>query len=344
LAKKVEGRETKQQRIRRGAARTLTNLLLFLVAAGVSLAWLGTGFYKLELGEEAIILRLGKNVRTESREGWNWHWPVPLEEDVRINTQGQRTEVFGIRRQDAEEADSEGILIQTADQNVVSVSFELQYTVGNPYSFRFGMLKAGKILYESTQSAIRQAIGGMTVDEVLIKRKHEVEILGQQLLDGILEIYFPGSTDQLPFMLDKINLQEVNPPASVRGAFNEVAAAQQDEERYANQARGEAAEILERAAAEAAEIREGSQAYREAKILNSKGESERFEALVVEYRLAPQVTRRRLYLETMEVILPAIDKVIVEEDAAQIIPLIPISSLQGGGGGRRSVPQEAPRE
>ena len=335
----AQGDQEKAGKIRRGAAKSLTNFLLVLVSVGVLLGWLGTGFYKLDLGEEAIILRLGKNLRTEHKEGWNWHWPVPLEYDKRVNTQGQRTEVFGIRASDADEGEAEGLLMQTADKNIVSVSFELQYTVGNAYSFSYGMADPNLILFQAAKAAVREVVGGMTVDEVLTKRKLEIEMLSQDLLVETLASYFGGDLAKLPFEVEKINLQEVNPPASVRAAFSEVAAAQQDEERFVNEARGQRAEILERSLAEAAEMREGSEAYRQAKVLDSRGESARFESLLAEYLRTPVVTRRRLYLETMEAVLPDIEKVIIEGNAAQILPFIPIplrsmrAPLAAEGGG-----------
>jgi len=326
LASEGEGGSQKVEKIRKGAARTATNIGFGILSAGVLLGWLGTGFYKLDLGEEAVILRLGENFRTEHKEGWNWHWPEPLEYDRKVNTQGQRTEVFGIRRGDAEDGEREGLLIQTADKNIVSVSFELQYTVSDAYSFEYGMLEPKMILFQAAQSAVRQVVGGMTVDEVLIRRKHDVETMAQDLLIKTLTGYFAAEGDAMAFQVEKINLQEVNPPESVRAAFSEVAAAQQDEERFINQARGQKAEILERARAEAAELREGSEAYKEAKVLEARGQGERFTALLAEYKRAEDVTRRRLYLETMEQVLPGVEKVIVEGDAAQVLPFVPVPS------------------
>ena len=311
----------------------MTNGLLGLSALGIIVGWLSSGLYKLDLGEEAIILRLGENFRTEHKEGWNWHWPEPLESDRKVNAHGQRTEVFGIRNGEAEDGESEGLLMQTADKNIVSVSFELQYTVSDAYTFVYGMLEPKLILHQAALSAVRQVVGGMTVDEVLIMRKNDIEVLSQSLLEETLASYFEAEGDQVAFNVEKINLQEVNPPASVRAAFSEVAAAQQDEERFINEARGERAEILERSLAEVAEMREGSEAYREAKVLDSRGESQRFASLLAEYRLAPEVTRRRLYLETMENVLPGVEKVIVEGDTAQVLPFLPIPSSRVAGGG-----------
>ncbi|MFP6641576.1 MAG: hypothetical protein VCC04_15130, partial [Myxococcota bacterium] len=109
-----------EQRVRKGITRRLFRRLLVLAALGIILAWLSTGFYKLRLGEEAVILRFGDHQRTETREGWNWHWPDPLEYAKRVNTQEQRTHLFGADQPGVDPA-AEGLFIQTADKNIVSV-------------------------------------------------------------------------------------------------------------------------------------------------------------------------------------------------------------------------------
>lgn len=297
-----------------------------LLALAIIFGWLSTGFYKLRLGEEAVILRFGEHQRTETREGWNWHWPDPLEYSKRVNTQEQRTHLFGGDSSDSKPSD-QGLFVQTADKNIVSVSFELQYTIDDAYEFEYGMVQPDQILFQATQAAVRQVIGGMTIDEVLIRRKHEVETLAQTQLEETMKGYFSSPDEKQPFLIEKINLQEVNPPASVLAAFAEVAAAQQDEERFVNQAKGERAEILESARAKSTELTESSEAYKEVRVLEAKGDAGRFEAVLAEYVRAPRVTRQRLYLETMEEILPGIDKIVVEPGAAQVVPILPASGL-----------------
>ena len=314
------------QRIRRGSVRTLGNVVLALISVAVIGGWISTGVYSLELGEEAIILRLGEHHRTVVREGLNWHWPEPLEYDTRVNTRGLRTETFGIRKSDAPPAEGEapeGKLIQTADRNIVSVSFELQYTIDDPYSYVYGLAHPRRTLYEATQAALREVIGGRNIDAVLFQRRHEIELQAQTILEETLQSYIAQRGGGQPaFEIDKLNLQTVHPPGEVRAAFEDVVAAQQDEIRSVSQATGDSREIIERAGAEAAELRERSLAYKESLILESSGDAQRFEALLAEYLQAPEVTRRRLYLETMEEILPAVDKMIVEPDAVNVMPFM----------------------
>jgi membrane protease subunit HflK len=317
-----------EQKIRRGVVRTLSQGLVLLLALAVIGGWLSTGVYRLELGEEAIILRLGKHHRTERGEGLNWHWPEPFEYDTRVNASGVRTEIFGRHTREAPPSDGgerleDGLFIQTADKNIVSVTFDLQYTIEDAYAFVYSMADPRSILYEAAHASVRKVIGGMTVDEVLTQRKAEIEVEARKVLIETLASYAKDADGLPAFSIDKINLQEVQPPEAVRAAFREVSSAGQDEERSVSRAKGDEQEILEHARAEAIELREGSEAYKDAKILQARGEATRFLALYAEYARAPEVTRRRLYLETMQAVLPDVEKIVVERDTVGVLPLLP---------------------
>lgn len=310
------------------------------------------GRHKLELGEAAIIMYLGEFDRVERREGWGWHLPEPIEFDVPVRVAEIRSISFGLRDGekppmsddgeriggDSGEENTYSSYIQTADNNIVSVSYELQYSVDNPYSFVFGMVDPDRILHDATQAAVRQVIGGMSVDDVLIFEKQKIEYEARSVLARIIDGYAevglrsPGESagaavvdrdlaDRSPFDIDKISLQTVHPPAPVRGAFEDVKAAQQDEDRSVSRARGDAQEIIERARAEASELAEGSQGFKQARVLESRGEAQRFTALLTEYRQAPDVTRARLYLETLEKILARAEKIVIDPSASGVIPI-----------------------
>ncbi len=326
MARSDDGGLDTDQKIRRGAARTIGNGVLALLSLAVIGGWVATGFYNLELGEEAIILRLGEHHRTVMREGLNWHWPEPLEYDTRVNTRGLRTETFGIRSGNVghtTDGEPEGILIQTADSNIVSVSFELQYTVADPYSYVYGMARPRRTLYEATQAALREVIGGRKIEAVLFRRRQEIELQAVTILEQTLQSYVAERGGAAAFSIDKLNLQTVHPPDEVRAAFEDVVAAQQDEVRSVSQATGDSREIIERSHAEASELHESSEAYKESVILESRGEAQRFVSLLAEYKQAPEVTRRRLYLETMEAIMPGVEKMIVEPGAVSVMPFVP---------------------
>ncbi len=370
----AEGDET-ARRIRSGAARAVTNGLLILVTLGLLGGWASTGFYRLELGEAAVIMKVGEFDRVVRQEGLGWHLPPPLEIAVPVNVVEIRSISFGMedgnrpamsddgqRENRGGEEGTFSRFVQTADNNIVSVSYELQYSINNPYSFEFGMIEPDLILHDATQASVRQVIGGKTVDNVLIFEKQKIEREARSILQGIMSQYSaliiqepdglpsepadPTFDERSPFDIDKISLQTVHPPAQVRGAFEDVKAAQQDEDRAISRARGDSREIIERARAEAAELEEGSQAYKQARVLESRGESQRFTALVAEYRRAPDVTRTRLYIETLEEVLARAEKMLVDPAASSVIPifseragaLAPAVSAPPPGGASRTAP------
>jgi membrane protease subunit HflK len=338
------GEEDAEATAERGVTRTIVAWLVLIVSLGVLGGWAYQGVYRLELGESAVILRLGRLDRIEDVEGLRIHWPPPLEYHEIVNTRGLRTESFGedpTRSTPGSPSDSEDAeiaaqiqrnAIQTADSNIVNVNYELQYKVADAYSFAFGMRSPGEILHDATEAAVREVIGKKTIDAVLSQDRGEVERASQELLDELLASYFREVGLEPAFHVDKINLQKPQAPEAVREAFADVVSAGQDEKRSVSAAAGDAREIVEQARAEAAELREQAEAYRQAKIIEAKGEAARFEALLTEYQAAPEVTRRRLYLETMEAILPGVEKVVVEPNTVNMLPLLPLGASGGQGG------------
>jgi len=330
----------------RGVTRTILNTLVFIVSVGVLAGWAWQGIYRLEPGESAVILQFGALDRIVSLEGMHLHFPPPIEYHEIVNTSGLRAESFGARPStttpgvptDAEETEIAREMrrdaIQTADSNIVNVAYELQYKVADAYSFAFGMENPGAILHDSTEAVIRDVIGKRTIDAVLSQDRREIEIDAEKLLQEILDRYFESVGQVSAFQIEKINLQKPQAPEAVREAFADVVSAGQDEKRSLSTAEGDAREIMERARAEAAEVHEQAEAYKRARIIEARGEATRFEALLTEYAAAPEVTRRRLYLETMEQILPDMEKVIVERGTVNMLPMLPLGkqpSAIGGG-------------
>ena len=208
--------------------------------------------------------------------------------------------------------------MQTRDNNVVRVSFAVQYQVKDPFQSRFRLEDPDAVVRDAAQAAMREVVGRTPVDGVLREKKALVTAEVERLLQEILDGYESGIEVQ------SVQLQDVQPPDEVRAAFADVVAATQDASRLVNEAEGHRNEVAPRARAEAAEATAQAEAYREAKIAEATGAAERFRAIAAEYRKAPEVTRKRLYLETMEQILPKVQKVIVEPGAAQVVPYLPL--------------------
>lgn len=320
----------------RGVTRTILNTLLFIASVAVLLGWASRGFYQLDPGESAVILRLGAFDRTQVIEGWGWHLPPPLESHVIVNAHELRTESFGgqtvapragIPADEEETEIAVGLrrdAVQTGDGNIINVAYELQYKVGNAYSYLFAMADPGAILHDATEAAMRTVIGKKTIDSVLSQKRSEIEREAEQLLESMLASYLADVELASAFDIGRINLEKPQAPEAVREAFADVVSAGQDEKRSSLEAIGDAQEILERARSEVAELNEQAAAYKRAKIIEARGESTRFEALLVEYQRAPGVTRRRLYIETMEEILPGVEKMVVEPNTVNMLPVLPL--------------------
>jgi membrane protease subunit HflK len=315
-----------EERVRRSVARTLGNTLFALVLLALAAGWAWLGFYQLSLGNAAVILRLGRHVDTVGEPGLRWHLPPPIETHEIINVDQVAREEFGRAAEDvaAEEALAEATM-QTSDNNIVELGFVVQYRVKDAFAARYRLADPRATLRDAAQAAVREIVGHMPIDSVLSQGKGQVADEAQALLQRILDGYEAG------LLVTSIELQEVQAPEAVRAAFVDVVGAAQDADRLVNQAEGYRNELLPGARAEAVELIESANGYRDAKIAESTGEAQRFAALEQAYRDAPDVTRKRLYLETMESVLPNVDKVIIEPGAAGLLPYLPLMRDAAGG-------------
>ena len=194
------------------------------------------------------------------------------------------------------------------------------YRFRDAFLSRYSLQDPEAILRDAAQASIREVVGRMTIEDVLSERRDDVASETARILQETIDAYDAG------VYITEVQLQEVQPPEEVRQAFDDVVAASQDANRAVNEAKGYRNELLPRARGEAAEIVAAASGYRDAKIAESEGEAERFLAIEREYRRAPEITRKRIYLETMEAVLPKAETVVVEEGAAQVLPLLPIGT------------------
>ena len=213
--------------------------------------------------------------------------------------------------------------MQTGDNNIVYVSFVVRYRKADAFASRYRLAEPVKTLRDAAQAAVREVVGQMTIDSVIAEGRGDIEPAAEESLQAILDGYGSG------LLIDGVELQEVQPPTEVRASFDDVIAAAQDGSRSVNQAEGYRNEVLPDARAEANELSEQAAGYREAKIAQADGDTQRFLALAREYAKAPEVTRKRLYLETMETVLPDVQKVIIESGAAQLLPYLPLTGGRG---------------
>ncbi|MGH0030018.1 MAG: FtsH protease activity modulator HflK [Myxococcota bacterium] len=308
-------------------ARTLGNGLLVLIVLGALVAWGSLGAYTLQPGQHAVLLQLGRHVDTVTTDGFHLTLPPPLVTRTVVNVNEVKNQDFG-RFTAADDPESERLLheasMQTGDNNIVRVSFSVQYRTKDAFMSRFRLKDTVSVVRDASQAAMREAVGRMTVDGVLRERRAALTAEVRTLLQDILDSYEAGLDIQA------VELQDVQPPVAVRAAFDDVVEATQDAIRVVNEAEGYRNQLIPNARAEATELLESARGYREAKIAEATGEAARFTAIAAEYRKAPEVTRKRLYLETMEKVLPDVQKVIIEKGTTNVLPYLPLGRNDGG--------------
>lgn len=305
-----------------------------IVALVVGLAlWMATGIYQVNPSEAGIVLRFGKAVTTVG-PGLHWHLPWPVETVLKPPLTVVLKEEVGFRTVDVGPPARYRRVIKearmlTSDGNIVDLDFIVQYHVKDPIAFLFRVRDPAETLRDSAEAAMREVIGRTTIDRALTEGRLEVQTHAQVLLQSILDHYGAG------LQVTTVKLQDVVPPDPVQDAFKDVINAEQDKERMINEAEGFANDILPKARGLAAQAVNQAEAYAQAKVKEAQGAAERFELLYDAYKRSPRVTRKRLYLETLEEVLKGADKVIVDDGvAARALPFLPLRgrlpSVAGG--------------
>ncbi len=275
--------------------------------------------------EEGVVVQLGKYNRT-LLPGLNFILPLGIERMYKIPVQRQLKQEFGFRTVQADTRTryatgsfADESLMLTGDLNLADVEWVVQYRITDSYKFLFRVRDAEDALRDMSEAAMRKIVGDRTVNEVLTVGRQEVASTVEVLLQSMCDEYENG------IRIDQVVLQDVNPPEPVKPSFNAVNQAQQERETLINQAQSEYNRVIPRARGEAIETIELANAYALNRVNRAKGEAERFNALYTEYVRAPDVTRKRIYLETMERIIPKLgNKIIVDEKGTNVLPLLNI--------------------
>jgi membrane protease subunit HflK len=322
------------EKVRRSVARTLGNGVFYLTALGILGAWASLGFYTLKPGEAAVLILFGQHYGTVTEDGLRFTFPPPVVQREIVNVSEVQNQDFGMRGEGDAESTEGGTpaqatqvreaAMQTSDNNIVHVSFSVQYQIKDAFQARFRLADVNSVVRAAAQASMREAVGRMTVDGVLRERRAALTAETAELMQAILDSYDSGLD------IDTVQLQDVQPPTEVQAAFADVIAANQDANRLVNEAEGFRNEKIPNARGEASELLEQAYGYRDAKIAEAEGEANRFSALLAEYKKAPEVTKKRLYLETMESVLPRVQKVIIEQGTTSVLPYLPLGRAQGG--------------
>jgi membrane protease subunit HflK len=310
-------------------------ILLLLI---VVLILLFSSFYQIEPEQVGVILRFGKYTRTTD-PGLRFKLPI-VESVTKVRVQRQLKEEFGFRTEEAgiqtrysQMNFNEESAMLSGDLNVAMVEWIVQYRITDPYKYLFKVRNVTDTFRDMNEAVMRAVVGDRTITEILTEGRQEIESSAHVQLQELCHLYETGIT------IDQLVLQDVNPPDPVKPSWDEVNQAQQQKDRMINEAKAEYNQVIPRAEGEAKQTILQAEGYALDRVNSSQGDASRFKQLYEEYRRAPQVTRQRMYLETMQKILPQLGgKLYLDSDAKGVMPLLPLESLQGitsGAAGRR---------
>ena len=296
----------------------------------IILLWLASGIYIVQPSEAGVVLRFGALSRITD-PGPHYALPYPIEAVLKPNvTQIRRAEI-GLKSLEGPGGEShqyravsnEGMIL-TGDENIVNLQFIVQYQIKDPVAFLFKISQPDESVKAAAQAAMREVVGRSTIDAVLTSDKLNIQNEAADLLQEIMDRYESG------IRIVAVQLQDVHPPNDVSDAFKDVASAREDKIKLINEADAYRNDILPRARGDAARMINEAQAYKDGTILRATGEAARFTVMLSEYAKAPEVTRERLYLETMEALLSnsELEKVLLSNAAmGKVVPYLPMDKL-----------------
>ena len=305
-------------------------IALLLLAALV--IWGLSGFYRVQPGELGVVMRFGKYVR-DTPPGLNYHLPYPIETVVTPNVErinridvGMR-QVEDIRRGTTMRDVPEESLMLTGDENIVDVDFAVLWKIkpDGAANYLFNIQNPEGTVKAVAESAMREVIGRSNIQPVLTGARQNIEAAVHDLMLKTLDEYKSG------FLVAQVQMQKVDPPAQVIDSFRDVQAARADLERAQNEAQTYANRVVPEARGRAAQINQNAEAYREQTVADATGQTARFKQVFEEYAKAPQVTRQRMYLETMERLLAGTDKIILDPgvgaNGSGVVPFLPLGEI-----------------
>ncbi|MBI2840866.1 MAG: FtsH protease activity modulator HflK [Acidobacteria bacterium] len=315
--------------------RVPARLVRILITGVVVMLLVFTSYYQIEPDEVGVVQRFGKHVRTTD-PGPHFKLPIGIESVTKVPVQRQLKEEFGFRTSFAGKATEyeagspetlgESLML-TGDLNVAVVEWIVQFRIKDPRSYLFHIRDQKETFRYMSEAAVRKVVGDHSVDEVITIGREKIALEAKDELQRLCDFYGIGIEVQ------QLVLQDVNPPDPVRPAFNEVNQAIQEKERAINDAWAEYNQAVPRAKGEAEQAVRAAEGYALERVNNAEGDAKRFDAFYEEYKKAPAVTRKRLYLETMATLLPKMGrKLVVDEKARGIIPLLQLEGQKKEAG------------
>ncbi len=323
-----------QDRLRRflpGGGPGFTTGSLIIILLAVVVVWLLSGIYFVGAREQGVVLRFGKFV-ARTAPGPNYHlpWPIETVETPEVTKENQINIGYGQVADQNGQTNTEDIpeesLMLTGDENIIDVNFTVFWVIKDAGDYLFNVDNPDQAIKAVAESAMRQVVGQNQIERILTQDREPVQRQVREVMQKTLDEYGAGVT------VTRVQMQKVDPPLEVISAYRDVQAARTDQDRMRNEAEAYANKIIPEARGQAARIVQEAQGYKQKAIAEASGSAKQFTSVYEEYRKAPEVTRKRMYLETMSHLFAPMNKVIVDENAAKnIIPYLPPQTLGRGG-------------
>lgn len=290
-----------------------------LIAGLIAVIWLASGFYIVDASERGIVLQFGK-FRETTDPGLRWRLPWPIQSNEVVNLSGVRKIEIGYRGTEKNKVLKEALML-TDDENIVSVEFAVQYLLKDPMNYVFKNRYPDDTVMQAAETAIREVVGKSKMDFVLFEGRDVITSNTQKLMQDILDHYETG------IQIRSVTMQSTQPPEQVQAAFDDAVKAGQDRERQKNEGQAYANDVIPRARGAASRLEQEAVGYKARLIATAEGDASRFSQILTEYSKAPEVTRQRLYLETMQQVYANTSKIMVDTKGSGNLLYLPLDKL-----------------
>ena len=291
----------------------------------ILVVWLASGFYIVDANQRGVELRFGQYTQSTD-PGLRWRLPYPIESHEIVDLTGVRTVEVGYRGSERNKVLREALML-TDDENIINIQFAVQYVLSSPENYLFNNRFPDDSVIQAAETAMREIVGKSKMDFVLYEGREQIAATAHSLMQTILDRYETG------ILISRVTMQNAQPPEQVQAAFDDAVKAGQDRERLRNEGEAYANDVIPRARGTASRLIEEANAYRERVVANAEGEASRFNQVLGEYRRAPEVTRERLYLETMQQVLSNTSKVMIDARGNGNLLFLPLDKLMQAAGG-----------
>jgi len=295
-----------------------------LLVALILVVWLASGFYIVDASQRGLVLQFGK-YKESTGSGLNWRLPYPIQSHELVNISGVRTLEVGYRGTEKNKVLKEALML-TDDENIINIQFAVQYILKDPVEYVFNNRHADDAVMQVAETAIREIVGKSKMDFVLYEGREQIAVNASKLMQDILDRYKTG------ILISKVTMQNAQPPEQVQSAFDDAVKAGQDRERQKNEGQAYANDVVPKAKGTAARLLQEADGYKQRLIATAEGDASRFKQINTEYAKAPEVTRSRMYLETMQQIYANTSKVMVDTKGQGNLLYLPLDKLMQATG------------